>query len=242
MTDLHTHILPNMDDGARSIEMSLAMLREEAVQGVTTVALTPHYYRERESSSDFLARRAAAYADLEAAITMLPAAERNALPVRVLAAEVAWVPNLADCSRLRELCYQGTSAFLLELPMQPWHNSMFRQLYDLISTTGLTPVIAHLDRYWTSQKPEHFAELISLGLPMQLSAESLLHFRTRSRALKTLEKGQTQYLISDCHRIHERKPNLLPAMNLIERKLGADEREHLASRSDMFFQEHGILS
>ena len=219
MTDLHTHILPGMDDGSRSVEMSLAMLREEAAQGVTTVALTPHYYRERESSSDFLARRAVAYEKLEAAIAELPEPERASLPARVLAAEVAWVPNLADCSRLRELCYQGTSAFLLELPMQPWYDGLFSQLYDLISMTGLTPVIAHIDRYWHGQKPARLAELASLGLPTQLSAEALLRLSTRSKALKALRSGQAQYLMSDCHRSSDRKPNLLPGLEVIGRKL-----------------------
>ena len=44
MTDQHTHILPGMDDGSRSPEMSLELLRAEAAQGVDTVILTPHYY------------------------------------------------------------------------------------------------------------------------------------------------------------------------------------------------------
>lgn len=49
MTDLHTHILPRMDDGAPDTAASLAMLRMEAAQGVTGVALTPHFHRDRES-------------------------------------------------------------------------------------------------------------------------------------------------------------------------------------------------
>lgn len=232
MTDLHTHILPSVDDGSRSVEMSIAMLREEAAQGVSTVALTPHYYRERESSGAFLARRKAASEALEDAIAALPETERSALPVRILAAEVAWVPNLVDCSHLRELCYQGTDLFLLELPMQPWYDGLFSQLYDLINITGLTPVIAHIDRYWSSQKPARLAELNSLGLPIQLSAEALLHFPTRARALKALQKGQAQYLISDCHRIHERKPNLLQGMEIVEKKLGSAARAHLSFRTD----------
>ena len=48
MTDLHTHILPEMDDGAESVEMSLDMLRMERDQGVDAVVLTPHFYRDRE--------------------------------------------------------------------------------------------------------------------------------------------------------------------------------------------------
>ena len=53
MIDLHTHILPGMDDGAKDTATSLQMLRMERDQGVDTVVLTPHYYRHRESAEDF---------------------------------------------------------------------------------------------------------------------------------------------------------------------------------------------
>jgi protein subunit release factor B len=54
MTDLHTHILPGMDDGSPDVETSIAMLRMEAEQGVHTVVLTPHFYRDRERPEHFL--------------------------------------------------------------------------------------------------------------------------------------------------------------------------------------------
>ena len=57
MKDLHTHILPAMDDGAATIEDALAMLQEQTRQGVEMVALTPHFYRDTESVDEFLKRR-----------------------------------------------------------------------------------------------------------------------------------------------------------------------------------------
>ena len=60
MTDLHAHILPGMDDGASSVEESLAMLQMEWDQGVDRVALTSHFYSAKEAVSSFLARRDAA--------------------------------------------------------------------------------------------------------------------------------------------------------------------------------------
>ena len=240
MTDLHTHILPGMDDGARSVEVSLAMLREEAAQGVDAVALTSHYYRDRESSGSFLERRARASEALETAIAALPEPERSALPARILAAEVAWVPNLVECSRLHELCYQGTDTFLLELPMRPWYDGLFRQIYDLINVTGLTPVIAHIDRYWSSQKPQRLAELYALGLPVQLSAEALVRFPTRARAIKTIQHNQAQIIMSDCHDMDSRRPNLLPAMELVGKKLGAPMRRQLAAQTTELLRESAL--
>ena len=57
MVDFHTHILPKMDDGSRSSEESVAMLRMLAEQGIKRVVLTPHYYPEAESPEDCLRRR-----------------------------------------------------------------------------------------------------------------------------------------------------------------------------------------
>ncbi len=240
MTDLHTHILPGMDDGSRSVEMSVDMLRAQAAQGVGTVVLTPHYYRERESSGHVLERRAQAMETLRAALDALPEEERAALPELRLAAEVAWVPNLIDCGRLRELCYPGTSAFLLELPMSPWYDGLFHQLFDLMNMTGLTPVIAHIDRYWRSQRPERMAELRSLGLPTQLSAEALLHFSTRGPALRELRQGTARLLMSDCHNLQSRRPNLREGMDVAGKKLGAAARDALIAETDALLRTYAL--
>jgi len=84
MVDIHTHILPGMDDGADSVDTSIAMLREQARQGVAAVVLTPHFYRERESMEHFLARRERALARLQAGLEVLPQQERETLPQLIL--------------------------------------------------------------------------------------------------------------------------------------------------------------
>ena len=78
--DLHSHVLPGIDDGSQSVEMSLAMLRREAEQGVTVVCATSHYYAKHSSIPAFCERRAEALERLAAVLTdglprVLPAAE-----------------------------------------------------------------------------------------------------------------------------------------------------------------------
>ena len=94
MTDLHTHILPGMDDGAATVEISLKMLQAEREQGVETVGLTPHFYGERESVEGFLTRRAAAARQLLAAAEQLPPEKQQTLPRSILGAEVLWTPKI----------------------------------------------------------------------------------------------------------------------------------------------------
>ncbi|MDO4315099.1 MAG: hypothetical protein Q4C45_04925 [Oscillospiraceae bacterium] len=232
MTDLHTHILPGMDDGAKTVEMSLAMLRMERDQGVDTVVLTPHFYRDRESPEKFLSRRRAAGEALRDALESLPEEERKTLPRLAVGAEVAWMPNLADWPELPRLCLGRSRNLLLELPFSPWSGQMIRQIYDLMGRTGITPVIAHIERYLKIQKAEHIAEVLALGVPVQLSAEPLLHPLRRGRALKLLRGRQVQLLASDCHNTTVRPPNLGPAAEIVKSRLGAEKLASMSRRTD----------
>jgi len=232
MTDLHTHILPGLDDGAKTVEESLRMLRMERSQGVDTVVLTPHFYRDRENPKRFLQRRREAVIALGSRVLELSEEERNALPNLFLGAEVAWWPTLAEWDELPELCIGGTKNLLLELPFTPWSEKMVDQLHELYGRTGITPVIAHLERYLKLQRPEHIEEILSLGFPVQISADALLRPLARGRALKLLRQGQARIVASDCHNCETRKPNLAQAMKVLEGKLGNEPCVSLIKQAD----------
>lgn len=236
MIDLHTHILPGIDDGARDTETSLELLRMEKAQGVDRVVLTSHFYRDREDAKTFLGRRQRALARLEAAADRLPAEERAALPKWELGAEVAWLPNLADREELAELCLGESRYFLLELPCTPWSDQMIHQIYDLLSRGEYTPVIAHLDRYWSDQRPEHITELLRMGVPIQVSAGILLKPFARRKALQMIGRGQVHLLASDCHSLQHRPPNLGAAMEVVSRRLGEEQVQRLCRWAETLCQ------
>ena len=226
MTDLHTHILPGMDDGAPDMKTALQMLSMEAKQGIRTVALTPHFYRNREHIPDFLTRRAKAMAQMQ---SVLKDAKH---PRLILSAEVAYVPGMADWEELEALCYAGTKILLVEPPMTAWNDEMFRQLYAIEGRRGITPMIAHLDRYFGVQKKAHLEQLLEMGFPVQISTASLMHFRGRSRAVQLL----TEYnaiLVSDCHNTTTRPPDFDEAVRVLEKKLGTNVREFLHHAGDL---------
>lgn len=232
MTDLHTHILPGIDDGAKTPEESLALLRMERQQGVDTVVLTPHFYRNRENPKHFLQRRQASALALGKRILELPEEEREALPRLILGAEVAWAPSLADWEELGELCIGDTKNLLLELPFTQWNDRLISGLYDFIGRTGITPVIAHLERYVKIQRPEYIRDVMDLGTPVQVSGAVLLQMLSRGAALKMLRKGQAHLLASDCHNCDRRPPNLAEVMEVVRRKVGGGCAEHLIHTAD----------
>lgn len=225
MTDLHTHILPGIDDGAENADKSIAMLKMERNQGVKNVVLTPHFYRDRENPRRFLRRRQEAALELAKKLRELPDEERNSLPRLILGAEVAWWPDMDEWEELPKLCIGETKNLLLELPFTPWNGRMIDQIYNLAGRTGITPVFAHLERYLKIQPPELIDEVLDLNFPVQIGTDALLCSLRRSGAMKLLKDGKGNLLASDCHDNRRRAPNLKEAMKFISRKLGADAAE-----------------
>lgn len=232
MTDLHTHILPGMDDGAKTVEDSLAMLRMEYDQGVDTVALTPHFYRDRENPKRFLHRRRESAVALARRVLELSEQERARLPQMILGAEVAWWPGMGEWEELPELCIGDTNNLLLELPFTPWNDRMIHELYEFFGGTGITPIIAHLERYLKIQKPEHIREVLELGVPVQVSSDILLHPMARGGAMKLLKQNQAHIVASDCHDCVKRPPNVAAAMDVLRKKLGEGSVNKLIRRGD----------
>lgn len=211
MTDLHTHILPGMDDGAPDVTTSLAMLHAQHRQGVDTVVLTPHFYRMDESVGRFLSRRQASFDALQKSLP------ENA-PRLILGAEVAWYRAILEEPRIPELCIGDSKCLLLELPLQPWSDTLLEQIYQLAGVMGVTPILAHVERYLHLQKRGQIERLQEMGVPMQLSANVFGKQLFRGKWLRLLSRG-TWFLGSDCHDTDKRPPNLSVAAPYIEKRL-----------------------
>lgn len=228
MTDFHTHILPRTDDGSQSLEMSLAMLKLEAEQGIRRVVATPHFYPHRDSPERFLERRCRAEETLREAMADCPG-----LPELELGAEVAYFPGISESDRIARLTMGGGRYILLELPGGTWTDSVYRELENLWRKQGLIPIIAHVDRYVrplaTRGIPERLEELPVL---VQANASFFLRGSTRRLALRMLRKGQIHLLGSDCHNMDSRKPNLGAAVQRIRNELGNRAVAQIGSYAD----------
>lgn len=235
MTDLHTHILPCMDDGACNAEESIEMLRAEYAQGVRQVALTPHFYRHRERAEEFLRRRQKAWLCLQETVAALPEEEQSALPQLSLGAEVAWQPNTGRWEELEALRIGEKGPVLLELPFTPWGPDTLRQLYDLACRTRCTVVLAHLNRYFRGQKKEHIHEILKMGMAVQLDASRMDRIWERRASLRLLRQEGPFLLASDCHNLSDRAPCMAGAVRVMEKTLGTVQTEKVLRRSDDLF-------
>lgn len=214
--DFHSHILPGIDDGSRSVDESLEMLRMEAEQGINHVVATPHFYPQHDTPERFLKRRAEAEAILREEMQ-----KYVGLPKLSIGAEVYFFHGISDSDAISKLTIDQKRCILIEMPSPPWTDSMYRELENLHVKQGLIPIVAHVDRYIglfrTHGIPRRLAELPVL---VQANADFFLRNATSGMALRMLTKDQIHLLGSDCHSVSSRKPNLGAALERIRRRLG----------------------
>lgn len=216
--DLHSHVLPNMDDGSTSVKMSLQMLERLSEQGVETVCATSHFYARHESIEGFLERRESVWNRLQQAMQ-----EVKQIPSILLGAEVAYFPGISRCEQLKQLCLSGSRTLLLELSYTQWTRQQVEEVASLSLDHGYQIVLAHPERfshmksYWNDME-----QMLSLPIALQVNADSLLHWRSRKLALELLGSTSNPLVASDCHNLTMRPPRLGKARVVIEKKLGAE--------------------
>lgn len=209
MIDTHTHILPGMDDGAVDLEESLRMLRVSYAQGVRKVVLTPHFYPGRESVDAFLKRR-------EQAFNALRDAWEPDMPQLILGAEVAWCAGIEHMDRIQELTVGQSQWLLLEMPYKAWSDEQFDSLWNLIQRAGVTPILAHVERFLHLQQRGQYQVVADMQIPMQLSAGVFGKWLKRRKALALLQQGQWM-IGSDCHDLSQRPPCMALAQQYLQR-------------------------
>ena len=214
MIDIHSHILPNVDDGSQSVEESRKILEMLQDQGVETVVATPHFYPRRDRVEAFLERRAKAAAQLDAPV--------------ILGAEIAYFPGIGNSKELGGLTLGNSRLLLVEMPYGSWTEQMVLELCDMATQTGLSPVLAHVDRY-PRQIRRWSKALLASGVYFQCNAESLLRWKSRGFVLRQLKQGNIHFLGSDSHNLTNRKPCMAEAAAVITKKLGSEALKNLTA-------------
>jgi len=215
MIDWHSHVLPDLDDGSRSIKESISLLEMQKRQGVKTVVATPHFYANDEAVDSFLERRRESFESLKLETGI------NTLEI-VCGAEVRYYPGISRMVELKKLCIEGSKVLLLEMPMSRWTEYTVRELVELAGASDITIVLAHVERYYKLQKAEMWERIYRSGTLMQVNASYFTEFSTRHKAVTLLSKGEIHFIGSDCHNLTSRPPKLDRAYGVIKKKLGED--------------------
>ncbi|MBQ8941521.1 MAG: capsular polysaccharide biosynthesis protein [Firmicutes bacterium] len=228
MIDFHSHILPKIDDGSKSCDMSLEMLKTSYDYGIRTMVATPHFYISQNEAEQFCKRRAGSYEALSKRI----AEADTPLPDIILGAEVYYFRGISKYPKLDMLKIGGTDHILLEMPFERWNDKMLNEIAEIKEEFGITPVMAHLDRYIDFQKgTDNIERLLAMDVYVQLNADAFEPFFGRGRYLNMVKDGVVSALGSDCHNTDSRRPNLDRCFSLITKKCGEQAVDNIMDRS-----------
>jgi tyrosine-protein phosphatase cpsB len=230
MIDIHSHILFGVDDGAKTIEDSLALIEEMYNQGVKIFILTPHRRKNMFEKSK---------QEIEENFKKLKQAVKekyNDLIRIYLGTEIYYTEDIPDKIERNEIhSMAGTRNVLVEFNYGIRTKDLEDAIYNIV-TLGKTPIIAHIERYDCLEKnDETILNLIELGAKMQVNAESILKINLfgdnkkvyKKRAKYFLENDLVDIIASDAHNLSTRKPYMKKAYDIIVDKYGKKRAENL---------------
>ncbi len=224
--DVHCHILPGIDDGAKTVDESIGILTQLKEQGVNAVIATPHFYSHANTIERFLKNRAEAYKKISAC------KEMDKLPPVFLGAEVRYFRGISKVESLNTLTLAGSAYMLLEPPFSVLSAYMIDEIQDLAINREIIPIIAHVDRYLQFDRWEKVTELFRYGNVFgQVNAGSLVGFLPKRKNYRLLSEGYCHFIGSDAHNLAERKPEMKRAFVQVERICGTETIERIKEYS-----------
>ncbi|KYL33925.1 MAG: protein-tyrosine phosphatase [Pseudoalteromonas tetraodonis] len=223
MIDIHTHILPGIDDGAKDLTESLALLKLAENDGITHMVATPHIHVGRFNNSishiyDSLANLRL-NATNEGINIKLAAAAEVRLDVELMAMVVA--NKLPFIGKIAE-----KNVLLLELP----HSHMpqgYDKFIQWLAKKNIRVIIPHPERNRDIQSNLYYIQhLKQLGCDFQLTASSIegeWGESAQTIALQMLKDGLVNYVASDAHSVKRRPPILSQARNTVAQLIGEEQ-------------------
>lgn len=217
IADMHCHIVPGVDDGARTLKDSLDIVEEEYRQGVRLIIVTPHWRRGMFETD----RR-----EVEEHFRLLKAAAKEPFPNLefYLGCEFHVHMDMIEEMRSSPLFrMNGTNMVLTEFSSENDKNYIREALNKEISS-GFEPIVAHIERYPDAFHDLNFIEEIkSMGVRIQVNADSVIGEEGRSirkRIRKMMEEDLVDFIGSDAHNITDRACHLKRCADEIEKYFG----------------------
>lgn len=238
MIDIHCHILPGIDDGAATIEDSLAMARAAVKEGITTIIATPHHKNNQFNNpkSSILTRANDLNTVLKQeniTLTILPGQE-----VRIYG-EV-----LEDYYKEEILTLNHTKYLFIEFPSSSVPRYAERLLYEL-QTEGIIPIIVHPERNKELQeKPELLYQFVKNGALTQVTASSVAGYfgkNVKKFSEQLIEHNLTHFVASDAHNVHNRSFKMVKALDMIEENFGMDYIYLFKENAEFLVEDKNII-
>lgn len=224
-TDIHSHIMPGVDDGAQSMEESLAMLRMAKEEGINRIILTPHQKPGRRCVSVQGTKKCAR--ELQERLDQLQ------IDIRLYTgSECLYSHDLAERLQRGEICTMAGSRYVLTefMPDEGW--AYIRDGIYRLTCHGYLPIVAHVERYMQVVRDmDRVHELVDMGSYIQVNSGSitgLYGFGMKRIAKRLLEEGTVHFVATDAHRQSgKRSVQLKRCAAYLAKKYGQDYADRL---------------
>ena len=230
MIDFHNHILPNVDDGSKSIEMTLDMFQTAQLQGITDVVNTVHFQHPKMENKNV------EYDFIENKIKMVQSVlEDNNIKIKIhSASEVFYLPNLTDILDNPITTFGNGNYMLIEFQTLLLPENYKDELFKL-QLKNITPIIAHPERYRKIQNNIGILEeWIELGYIIQIDCGSILGAFGKEAKITSdyiIENNLCHLIGSDAHNNTKRNFCLLEAYEVLSKLANAEYVTHLKNNS-----------
>ncbi|WP_297426920.1 CpsB/CapC family capsule biosynthesis tyrosine phosphatase [Clostridium sp.] len=228
IVDIHSHILPNIDDGSKSMEMTLEMLRNAEEKGTKEIVATPHYLLDYGEATISEVKSLVDEVNL--------AAEKEGINIKIYnGQEVYFNENIINNFLEGNIGTINDSRYMLiEFSMHEIDKNVFDVIYEL-QIRNIVPIIAHPERYKPIREKVTFInDFIEAGFLFQMNAGSIegkFGESVRKTAKIFLENNIYNFIGSDAHDIDNRTTGLQKAINILNRENKENINEHIFEKS-----------
>ncbi|GKX67446.1 tyrosine-protein phosphatase [Inconstantimicrobium mannanitabidum] len=230
MIDTHSHVLPGIDDGAKSVDITLEMLKHAEQDGVKKIVATPHYCLEYAEAPYQQVK------DLTVQINNL--CKQEGINIEIYhGQEVFFSEDIIEDYKSGIIGTINDSKYMLiEFPVTKFPKETFELLYEL-QLKGIVPIIAHPERYNTFiEKPSEINKFIDEGYLFQLdsgSIEGVFGSKVKKTAEIFTNHNIYNFIGSDAHNTRSRCMGLSGAMKIIEKKTKTNKESFIESADKM---------
>lgn len=236
--DIHCHIMPGVDDGAKNLETSLEMLRIASGNNINHIILTPHHKPMHHNVSY----------DHNLVYTrgLQEAAHKAGIEVKLYPGNEVYYSDetFSDLEEDRVRTLADSDYCLVEFhPTNPYkaiHNAVYQ-----VQAAGFIPIIAHVERYSdVVSHPAYVEDLIEMGSCIQINASSVMGkygFGIRYFTKKLLKKHLVHFVATDAHDTGSRAPKLLECRNYISGKYGEEYADRLFYHNPMCVIQNEVI-
>lgn len=213
LIDIHSHIIPNVDDGPKSFEESLKMIQKMSDDGIKTVIATPHV------------QKAVANTTRQFQVDQFYKLKEKAKDIKidlVLGAEINYNEDIN--TNFEKYLLGNSNYILMEFPYH--RDTPINDIMKGIIEQGFKPIVAHIERYTYLNRVD-YNDIINTGALLQVNASSILNERSRfenEAANYLIENKLIDFIGSDAHALNRRPPNLGEAYTYLKNEI---DKEYL---------------